>query len=341
MLKKTRELFNSMCTRLAQGYSVASVAIAFAIEPTLAQALNDKIVEQSSFLKLINIVPVEEMEGEVIYGYAASPVSGRTNTAQNDKERNPKNLLGMEAYKYKLAQTNSDVAIRYNVIDAWAKFPDLAQRYARYVQERIANDRELIGWYGRMAAENTDMAANPMLQDVNKGWMQYMREYKPANILASGATPGKIRIGAGGDYTCLDVAVNDLVASIPPYLRKNLVALVGTDLITAEKSALYSAMGQTPTEKVWIQYALNTLGGLPWQTPSNFPPRGLVVTSLDNLSLYHQDKSWRRKLEDNAKKDQVEDYQSRNEGYVVECPEKFAALEHDNVQLPDGNGGWA
>ena len=70
-----------------------------------------------------------------------------------------------------------------------------------------------------------------------------------------------------------------------------------------------------------------SFGGLPWESPSNFPARGLIVTSYDNLSIYVQDGSWRRHILDNPKKDRVEDFNSRNEGYVVEVPEKFVGIE--------------
>jgi hypothetical protein len=43
---------------------------------------------------------------------------------------------------------------------------------------------------------------------------------------------------------------------------------------------------------------------------------------------------------DNPKRDQVEDYNSRNEGYVVETPEKFVAVEFSKVKLPTGAGAW-
>ena len=108
-------------------------------------------------------------------------------------------------------------------------------------------------------------------------------------------------------------------------------ALIGAELIAREKSALYAAMSGTPTEKAALNGSLTTFGGLTWETPSNFPARGLVVTSYDNLSIYMQDGSWRRNIKDAPEKDRVEDYNSRNEGYVVETPEKFAALEFGNV----------
>jgi hypothetical protein len=66
-----------------------------------------------------------------------------------------------------------------------------------------------------------------------------------------------------------------------------------------------------------------------------------VITSYDNISIYRQSDSWRRQIVDNPKKDQVEDYNSRNEGYVIETPEKFVAVEFANVKVPDGANGWA
>ena len=339
MKKATSERFTrEVLESLAVGYSVPSVARQFSIEPSVAQRLNDKIVEQSTFLPRINIVPVDELVGENILGYAKEPVTSRTDTSGNGV-RSPKDVLGLGKYRFELKKTDSDVAIRYDTIDAWAKFPDLADRYSRYVQERIAADRELIGWYGTSAAATTDVAANPLLQDVNKGWLQYMRDNLPGNILKEGEHAGEIRIGKNGDYSCLDVAINDLVEGIPYFLQKDLVALIGRDLITRERAVLFEAVQGTPTEKQAMDSFAQRYGGLPWETPSFFPARGLVITPLANLSLYHQDSSWRRKIDDNAKKDQYEDYMSRNEGYVVETPEQLVGLEFANVKLPFEENG--
>lgn len=337
MKKMTRERFNlEVLAAFAASYAVASLGEQFAIEPTIAQELNDKVVERSTFLPLINVVPVDELEGENILGYASGPVTGRTDTS-GDGERKTRDVLGMASFKYKLSKTDSDVHIRYATLDAWAKFPDLADRYAGYVQERIAADRELIGWFGVSVAASTNLTANPMMEDVNKGWLQYMRENLPANVLAEGGTTGEIRLGSGGDFSCLDVAVNDLLEGIPYFLQNNLVALIGRDLISHERALLFEAVQGKPTEKQAMDSFARTYGGLPWLTPSFFPARGLVICPLKNLSIYHQADSWRRKFEDNPKKDRYEDYMSRNEGYVVEAPEACVAWEFANVKLPREN----
>ena len=211
MKTHTRQRFNALLHGLAKGYGVEDVSRQFTIEPTIQQRLQDKIVEQSTFLPKINVITVDELSGENILGSASGPVSGRTDTSKDGKERTPRDVLGLASYKYQLYQTNSDVFMRYATMDAWAKFPDMPERYARYVQARIANDRELIGWYGTSAAADTDLETNTLLQDVNIGWLQYVRTNRPEAILAEGAATGEIRTGpeAGADYANLDVAVNE------------------------------------------------------------------------------------------------------------------------------------
>lgn len=340
MKENTRKSFVQLCSRLAKSYGVDAVTRQFTVAPSIEQRLQDKIVEQSEFLPKINVITVDEMAGQNILGSASGPVSGRTDTSVDGAERTPRDVLGLDIHDFQLYQTNSDVYMRFATMDAWAKFPDFHNRYVNYVQRRIANDRELVGWYGESAAVNTDLVANPLLQDVNKGWMQYMRDNLAANILSEGTTAGEVRIGAGGDYVNLDHAVSDLVLGIPRYMRTGLVALIGDELIGREKSLLYKAIGETPTEKTLATASLSLFGGLFWTTPSNFPGRGLVITSYDNLSIYVQEGTWRRHIKEEPKKDRIEDYNSRNEGYVVETPEKLVAVDFKNVKLPDG-AGWA
>ena len=179
------------------------------------------------------------------------------------------------------------------------------------------------------------------MQDLNKGWMQYMRENRPENILVEGGEAGKIKMGPGGDYEGLDQAVSDLVAAIPLFLRRGLVAFIGDDLVTQEKQRLYKAISLTPTEKTTATQSLMMFGGVnSWETPSNFPARGLVITPYRNMSIYVQEGSWRRALKEETEYDRWMDYNSRNEGYVVETPEQFVGFDFKNVVIPDENGSW-
>uniref|UniRef100_A0A6H1ZG33 Putative capsid protein n=1 Tax=viral metagenome TaxID=1070528 RepID=A0A6H1ZG33_9ZZZZ len=334
--QSARLKFSALAVAIAATYGVESVREEFNVTPTHAQTLNDKITHSSAFLSRINVIPVSEIKGEKVMLGTSGTVTGRTDTSNAD--RVARNVLGLDGQGYELFETHSDVALKYASIDAWAKFPNFPQRYSAAVQKQIALDRIMIGWNGTSAAATTDRTANPLLQDVNKGWLQIARDQAPEQVLAEGAKVlGKIQIGATGDYANLDALVHDVSLMIDEEYRDggDLIAIVGRELLANDKAKLYAAQGDTPTEKERIEMAqvIATYGGLPTFTCPHFPSRGVVVTSWDNLSIYFQDTSWRRHIQENPKRSQVEDYNSRNEGYVIEQLGKFAAIESANVEF--------
>lgn len=318
---------------IAEAYSVDSAARMFSVDPTIAQELNDAITAKADFLERINVTPVSEIKGEKVFIGVNGPVTGRTNTKTTDREA--KDASALDNSTYELADTQSDVGLPYAKIDAWAKFPDFKERYSAAVQKRIAQDRIVIGFHGTRVATQTDLAANPKLQDVNKGWLQQLREQAPQQVLKEGTAAGKVTLGAGGDYANLDALVHDTKQMVDEILREDgdLVAIIGTDLLASDKAKLYTKQGDTPTEKERIENAqvIATYGGLPAFSVPNFPVNAVLVTSWDNLSIYYQDTSWRKQTIENPKRSRVEDYNSRNEGYVIEQLEKIALTE--NVEL--------
>ena len=318
---------------IAESYGVKRASKMFAVEASVAQELNDAITAKADFLERINIIPVSEIKGEKVFIGVNGPVTGRTNTKTADRQA--KDASALENTTYELVDTQSDVGLPYAKIDAWAKFPDFQDRYSAAVQKRIAQDRIVIGFHGKTAAPQTDLDANPKLQDVNKGWLQQLREDAPQQVLKEGKTAGKITLGAGGDYANLDALVHDTKQMVDEILREDgdLVAIIGSDLLAADKAKLYTKQGDTPTEKERIENAqvIATYGGLPAFSVPNFPVNAVLVTSWDNLSIHYQDTSWRKQTVDNPKRSRVEDYNSRNEGYVIEQMEKIALTE--NVEL--------
>lgn len=326
--------FSALTVAIAETYGVPDATKMFAVEPSIAQELNDKITERVDFLQRINVIMVTEIKGEKVFLGVSGPITSRTDT--KTKERDAKDMSDLDNDGYELHHTESDVALPFAKIDAWAKFPDFQDRYSAAVQKQIALDRIMIGWHGVTAAIDTDRVANPMLQDVNKGWLQIAREKIASQVLKEGQVgSGKITLGQGGDYANLDALVHDVKQMIDPVFRDagDLVAIIGSDLLAADKARLYSNQAGTPTEKERIESAqvIATYGGLPSFTVPFFPADAVVVTSFDNLSIYVQDTSWRRHVIENPKRSRVEDYNGRNEGYVVEQLEKFAAAE--NVEL--------
>ncbi|MBI6895261.1 phage major capsid protein, P2 family [Pseudomonas mosselii] len=327
------EMFAKLQLALAEGYGVALVSQQFSVDPSITQELNEAITAKADFLERINVVPVTEIKGEKVFIGTNGPVTGRTNTKTTDREA--KDASGLDNNLYELHDTQSDVGLPYAKIDAWAKFPDFHQKYSAAVQKQIALDRIMIGFHGTHVAIDTDITQYPLLQDVNIGWLQILRTQAPHQVVAQGKVAGKIVIGAGGDYANLDAAVHDAKQLVDERLRENgdLVAIIGSDLLAADKAKLYSKQADTPTEKERIELAqvIATYGGLPAYSVPTFPVDAILVTSFDNLSIYYQDSSWRKQTVDNPKRSRVEDYNSRNEGYVVEQLEKAGLMENIEV----------
>jgi excinuclease ABC subunit A len=70
------------------------------------------------------------------------------------------------------------------------------------------------------------------------------------------------------------------------------------------------------------------IGGLSAVRVPKFPKNAILITTLANLSVYEQIGTERRKIEDNAKRDQIENYESVNHAYVVEDMGKAALIEN-------------
>jgi P2 family phage major capsid protein len=327
------QMYAELQLAIAENYGVDLATKQFSVEPTIAQELNEAITAKSDFLQRINVIPVTEIKGQKVFLGVSGPVTGRTNTKTKDREA--KDASALDQSTYELSSTESDVGLPYAKIDAWAKFPDFHQKYSAAVQKQIALDRIMVGFHGTHAADQSDIELYPMLQDVNKGWLQQLREQAPQQVLKEGKVAGKVTLGPNGDYANLDALVHDTKQMVDERLRDagDLVAIIGSDLMAADKAKLYAKQGDVPTEKERIEEAqvIATYGGLPSFSVPFFPVNGVLVTSWDNLSIYFQDSSWRKQTVDNPKRSRVEDYNSRNEGYVIEQLEKIALTE--NVEL--------
>ncbi|EOV2348016.1 P2 family phage major capsid protein, partial [Enterobacter kobei] len=85
------------------------------------------------------------------------------------------------------------------------------------------------------------------------------------------------------------------------------------------------------------------IGNLPAVRAPFFPANAMLITRLDNLSIYWQAGTRRRSVIDNPKRDRVENYESVNEAYVVEDYDGVCLVENIEM-LPaqaDGNPGAA
>ncbi|MDZ5457013.1 phage major capsid protein, P2 family [Azohydromonas lata] len=319
MRNDTRLAFNAYLTQLAALSGVAEANTMFTVAPSVQQKLETKIQESSTFLSSINMIGVTELKGDKLGLGVSGPVAGRTNTAT--KDRATRDITTMDSRGYECSKTNFDTHITYAKLDAWAKFPDFQARVRDAIVQRQALDRMLIGFHGVSPAAETDLAQNPLLQDVNRGWLQALREEAAARVMDHGKEAGKVTYGVNGDYENLDALVFDAVMLLDPWFREdpNLRVFVSRDLMHDKLFPLVN-QPKDPSEKIAADLLISQkrLGGLQAVQAPFFPDGTVLVTSFSNLSIYFQEGARRRRVEDNPKRDRIENYESSNDAYVVE-----------------------
>jgi P2 family phage major capsid protein len=322
MKNDTRLKYNAYLGQVAKLNGVASALEKFNVAPSVQQTLETKMQESSDFLTRINVVPVTDQKGEKIGLGIGGSIAGTTDTST--KDRTPTDPSSLEGSGYECTQTNFDTALKYVKIDMWAKFPDFQTRIRNAILQRQALDRILIGFNGTHRAPTSDRVANPLLQDVNIGWLEKYRTEAPARVLSHGGTVGQVRVGdaAGADYANLDALVFDAVNNlIDPVHQEDtgLVVICGRKLL-ADKYFPILNQDQPNSERLAADLIISQkrIGNLPAVRVPGFPADALLVTRLDNLSVYYQEGARRRTVVDNAKRDQIENYESSNDAYVVE-----------------------
>lgn len=322
MRNETRVLFNAYVQAIAQLNGVPDATTKFAVDPTVQQKLESRMMESTSFLGAISIVGVPELVGQKVGIGVTGPIASRTDTS-GAGERNPRDVKDLTSNDYAAKQTNYDTAIRYATLDAWAKFPDFQTRLRDAIIRQQGLDRIMIGFNGSSAAATTNLVANPLLQDVNIGWLQHIRTEAPARYITEGApAAGVVNVGATGHWKNLDALVYEARHSLlDPWYRNHpdLRVIIGSELNT--DNVLPQLENETaPTEREALARLLaqSKVGGLPSMQAPFMKAGSILITIPKNLAIYYQEGGRRRTIEDNAKKDRIENYESSNDAYVVE-----------------------
>ncbi|MGL5224440.1 MAG: phage major capsid protein, P2 family [Aeromonas sp.] len=332
MRNVTRQKFTEYTGQLAKLNAVTSAMVQFSVEPSVQQTLETKMQESTVFLGMINMLSVQEIKGQKVGIGIGSTIAGRTDTGT--KDRQPNNPTALYAHNYECAQTDFDTMIGYGQLDAWAKFPDFQTRVRDAIITRQALDRIMIGWNGTHAAADTDRNANPLLQDVNIGWLEHIRQDAPAQVMSEGApTSGAIHIDKeAGDYTSLDSLVFDAVNEmIKPWYQDDtdLVVVCGRKLLSDK----YFPIINTPSDNInklagQVLVSQKQIGGLKAIRVPFFPDDALLITKLSNLSIYWQEGGRRRHIAEEPKRNRVVNYESSNDAYVVEDYDCAALVEN-------------
>lgn len=361
MLQATRALFNAYVSQIAllNGIAATDATTKFAVAPVVEQKLEEKIAESHEFLGRINIEPVTQQAGEVLGLGVTRTLAGRVDTSGEGKRDPSDPTDSAKTNEYLCKQTNFDWAQRYALLDAWRHRPEFQTLMRDSILKQIGRDRIMIGWNGTSAAATTDRGANPLLQDVNIGWLHKIRTNAPEQVFDDGNLTvyddgedhedlSAIYVKAGvtlydesldnavaakADYSSLDALVLDAVRLLPDWYADDteLVVIVGRNLVDDKYFNIAQTTGATATEVEATDRIIRSskaIGGLPAVRVPFFPANALLITRLDNLSIYWQEGTRRRMLKDEPEKDRVANYESVNEAYVVEDYELTVLVEN-------------
>lgn len=336
MLRETRIKFNAYRERIAElnNISPEETSSKFSVVPAVAQTMEQQIQESSAFLQQINNYTVVAQEGEKIGVGVGGMIASRTNT--NNADRQTKDVLSLNADGYRCEQTNFDTHIRYETLDAWAQHPEFQNLITRSILEKIALNRICIGFNGTSVSKDTNQTTSPLLEDVNIGWLEKIRQRAPERYMfeiVDGS--GKIGIGESEEYKNLDALVEDAKNNLlDPWAVEDpsIVVLVGSKLMQDKYFPLVNNYNE-PTEKLATDLIISQkrIGGLSAVRAPFMPQGSFLITSLKNLSIYNQKDSHRRMIRENPARDRVETFQSMNESYVVEDYGYSALI--DNIEL--------
>lgn len=336
MQNETRKIFNNYLRGVAKDseldYADITSGKKFTVTPSVQQRLENVVQESSDFLKLINIVGVTEQQGETIGLGVAGTIASTTDT--NSKDRETQDIHALNKIAYHCQQINYDTHLRYPLLDMWTKFHDFAKRIGELKAKRMALDRIMIGFNGKSRAATSNRATNQLLQDVAKGWLQKIEENAPERTMTQIESTGKIEVGEGKLYKTLDAlvysAVSDLIA--PQYQDDTqLVAIMSRDLLADKYFPLFNDSKATEQLAKDVVVSQKRVGGLQAVQAPFVPAGTILITRLDNLSIYYQKGALRRTIVDNAKRDRIEDYTSSNDDFVVENYDMVALLK--NIEM--------
>jgi hypothetical protein len=308
-----RGALTGLFTAIGHVNGTQDVTRSFSVDPLAEQRLEDAQRESVAFLGFINLVPMRDLVGQII-GIGANDMIASTN---DTTPRNPQYVGQMGEREYRLYSTLFDTKLPWQIIDAWSRFPDFAQRYSNHVARSIGLSRLSVGWNGIARVSDSIKADNPNGEDVNIGWLQRLRLTRPDHVMGraivnvggttvNGVTTGGVNTATGdaapiyigpnanhalGDYKNIDALAYDLIAGMPSWARNNTdhVVIVSQDLVDEKyfpmiNRALANVIdgGKSTSDEVVSDIILSTkqIGGRPAMICPKFPAGTMVITPL-------------------------------------------------------------
>jgi hypothetical protein len=123
--------------------------------------LVERIQLSSEFLSSITMQLVAEQEGQKIGIGVTRPISGRTNTAANNRRQPTDPTDTGELDTYRCEKTDFDWAIPYAKLDAWRHRPEFETILRDAILKQQGRDTIMTGWHGTSVARRPTARPTP------------------------------------------------------------------------------------------------------------------------------------------------------------------------------------
>lgn len=232
---KAREFLRQYHNGLRESYGATDGDRWFALSDPKETQMRNALLEESSFLNLLTVADVDQLQGQVVPVGSSGLYTGRVLDGRFRKK------VGVSGNDYRLVETDSCAALTWQLLSVWANAGDeneFFQRVQEFTNQAFALDMLRIGFNGTKVAETTNAETNPNGEDVNKGWHQIVKEWKDGQQIitdkvvldgdgtASALLPVKAT-GTGGAYNLA-----------PGYYRILPVAVDGISHVASEENWL-------------------------------------------------------------------------------------------------------
>lgn len=277
-----------------------------------------KRIELNPFFNLINIIKTNTAKGTTL-GLSV-PMPSQTNT--NIQERTPESGHISPPQAFHCEQINLDSYISYQKLDSLAGVLDVDfnKAFEDYFNRELFASLLMVGWNGKNRATTSDPKTHKLAEDVKKGWLQLIKE-KRQNSIINGAN-----VGENQPYKSLSSLVKAGLEKIENPIKSSgdLIAICGRNVL-----ADYPIVSDISNPIMTVSQ--KQIGGLKAVNIAYFPENSILITCLDNLSLYIQKGTIRKLLERNSMRNRLDVFTSLALDFVIEDYNAVALIENINL----------
>lgn len=276
-------------------------------------------IKNNSFLGVINFIKVNNMQGNCLG--LNLPMPSTTDTLNNQR-RDPEKAYISPMQEFKCSQINVDAFVGFEKLDAFTQSEiNFNQNLDRFLDKQVLFSLLLAGFNGAERASTSDPKTNLLAEDVAVGWLAKIKQNAANSVIKSA------EVGENKAYKNLNALVKAGLQKIPNPLRArgNIIAICGRNLVNENAVSLNFNDLDDMNKPVMLQ---KTIGGLNAIYCPAFPENSILITSLDNLSLYAQAGTVRRILVSNPRKNRYDIFSSLSVDFIVEDYNNVALIEN-------------